>query len=421
MSMRSIQSKGDTTMNVLYPRCCGLDVHKKTVVACVRIAEGDKVSEEVRSFETMTKSIKQLGHWLRQNNVRHVAMEATGVFWKPIWNLLEDEFELMLVNAHHMRTVPGRKTDVNDSQWIAQLLAHGLLKASFVPNREMRQLRELLRFRATLSQDRSRVVNRLQKSLEDANIKLSAVATDILGRSGRDMLDRIIAGEEDPKVLAELARRRMRGKIPQLQEALEGHVTDHHRFILREMLDEIDRIDERIARIEKRAEEMMRDFSEAVARLETIPGVGHVTAQAMVAEIGVDMDQFPTAGHLASWAGVCPGNNESAGKRKSGRTRHGNKWLRRVLIQAAWAAARSKGCYFKEQYHRIAARRGAKRAIVSVAHSLLVVYWHMMNRGTSYQELGADYLTQLNSEYKTKRLVRQLEKLGHTVRLGSAA
>jgi transposase len=407
-------------MELLHGRCCGLDIHKDTVVACIRLSDGASVSEEIRSFTTMTRDILKLGDWLREREVRPVAMEATGVYWKPIWNLLEEEFELMLVNAQHMRAVPGRKTDVKDSQWIAQLLAHGLLRPSFVPDRAARQLRELARWRVSLVQERNRVTNRIQKLLEDANIKLSSVASDVLGKSGRAMLDALADGQNDPVVLAELALRQLRGKIPKLREALRGGMREHHRFMLREMLDQVDEVDRRIERVEARIEEQTRDFREAVARLETIPGVGHVTAQSLVAEIGVDMNRFPTAGHLASWAGMCPGNHESAGKRHSGKTRPGNKWLRRLLIQAAWAAARAKGTYLRAHYHRIAARRGRKRAIVAVGHTLLVIYWHMMSRGMNYAEMGEDYLNRLDTERKTRRLVKQLQSLGHNVQLNAA-
>jgi len=407
-------------MEVLHARCCGLDIHKDLIVACVRVAEGQAVTEDVRSFKAMTSDILKLGDWLREREVQHVAMEATGVYWKPIWNLLEEQFELMLVNARHMRAVPGHKTDIKDSQWIAQLLAHGLLRPSFVPDRPMRQLRELVRWRASLAQERSRMANRIQKLLEDANIKLSSVASDVLGKSGREMLESLAAGQSDPLELAELAHRRMRGKIPQLREALRGSVTEHHRFMLREMLDAVDEVNGRIERVETRIEEQTRNFHEAVARIETIPGVGHVTAQSLVAEVGVEMGRFPTAGHLASWAGLCPGNHESAGKRLGGKTNPGNRWLRRSLVQAAWAAARAKGTYLREHYHRIAARRGRKRAVVAVAHTILVIYWHLISQSTVYQELGGDYLNKLDAERKTQRLVKQLQSLGHKVQLDAA-
>ena len=284
----------------------------------------------------------------------------------------------------------------------------------------MRQLRELVRWRASLAQERSRMANRIQKLLEDANIKLSSVASDVLGKSGREMLESLAAGQSDPLELAELAHRRMRGKIPQLREALRGSVTEHHRFMLREMLDAVDEVNGRIERVETRIEEQTRNFHEAVARIETIPGVGHVTAQSLVAEVGVEMGRFPTAGHLASWAGLCPGNHESAGKRLGGKTNPGNRWLRRSLVQAAWAAARAKGTYLREHYHRIAARRGRKRAVVAVAHTILVIYWHLISQSTVYQELGGDYLNKLDAERKTQRLVKQLQSLGHKVQLDAA-
>lgn len=408
-------------MELMHERCCGLDVHKETIMACVRVADGKEAAREsIREFRTMTADLLQLGDWLREQRVRHVAMEATGVYWKPIWNLLESEFDLMLVNAHHIKAVPGRKTDVKDCQWIAQLLAHGLLRASFVPERPQRESRELVRWRVSLLQDRNRLANRVHKALEDANVKLASVATDVLGKSGRAMLESIVRGEDNPRILAELAQGRLRGKIPQLREALRGGVRGHHRFLLGEILAQIDAVDASIARVEARIDEKMRDFQRAVERLETVPGIGRATAQAMVAEIGVDMARFPTAGHLASWAGLCPGNNESAGKRKSGKTRRGNCWVRRVLVQAAWAASRSKKSYLKQHYHRIAARRGKKRAIVAVAHTLIVIYWNMMRNQTAYEELGEEYLDKLDRNRHAKYHLNRLQALGYNVQLNAA-
>lgn len=407
-------------MQTLHERCCGLDVHKQSISACVRVTQGAEAVEEFAAFGTMSSDILRLGDWLEGHGVRHVAMESTGVYWKPIWNLLEERFELMLVNAQHIKHVPGRKTDMMDCQWIAQLLACGLLAPSFVPERPQRELRELTRHRATLMQEKSRLANRVQKVLEDAGIKLASVASDVLGASGRAMLDQIVAGRTDPAELAELARRRMRGKIPQLREALAGRPTEHHRFMLGELLEQVRFVESRVARVEERIDEQTRPLADAVARLDTIPGVDVTTAQALAAEIGVNMEQFPSARHLASWAGICPGNHESAGKRKSGKTRKGSRWLRRALCQAAWAASHTKETYLREQYRRLLRRRGKKRALVAVAHSILAIAWHLLKRNLNYIELGADYFDRLSAEEQTKRLVRRLQKLGHKVMLDAA-
>ncbi len=347
-------------------------------------------------------------------------MESTGVFWKPIWNILEGSLELILVNARHIKNVPGRKTDVKDCDWIAQLLQHGLLRASFVPDRPQRDLRDLTRQRSQLTAEQSRVSNRIHKTLEDANIKLSSVATDILGVSGREMIAALIAGEEDPNQLAELARRKLRNKLPELREALRGHLTDHHRFMLRQLMDHLTYLDRQIAAFEQRIAELMRPFQEAIERLTTIPGVGELTAQNILAEIGTDMSRFPTDQHLASWAAMCPGNRESAGKRKSGHTNHGNRWLRTALVQAAWAASHSKNTYLAAQYRRLAGRRGKKRAIVAVGHTLLVMIYHMLKEGVDYRELGHDYLDKLQPQRLTHYLVKRLESLGHQVILRPA-
>jgi transposase len=331
-------------MDTLYPRCAGIDVHKNNVVVCLRCVDRSaKVIDEVRTFATMTRDLLALSDWLASHGVSHVAMESTGVYWKPVFNILAGRVEVILVNAEHIKQVPGRKTDVKDCQWIAQLLQHGLLKASFVPAEPIRELRDLTRQRTQLIQERSAAANRIQKVLEDANVKLASVATDVLGASGRDMLQALIDGETDPAELADLARRRLREKIPQLQLALEGRVTDHHRFLLRMHLDHVAHLEELIGRLSARIEEKMAPFARAQERLETIPGVSQRVAETVAAEIGVDMKQFPSAGHLASWAGMCSGNNESAGKRRSGRTTKGDRWLKRILVQAAWAASHTKG------------------------------------------------------------------------------
>jgi transposase len=408
-------------MDTLFPRCAGIDVHKSNVVVCARTTDGSgKPREEARTFATMTANLLALADWLADLGVTHVAMESTGVYWKPVFHLLEGRFTVILVNAQHIKQVPGRKTDVKDCQWIAQLLQHGLLKASFVPPEPIRELRDLTRQRTQLIGERASAANRIQKVLEDANIKLAGVATDVLGVSGRDMLEALIAGETDPAKLADLARKRLREKIPALRLALHGHVTAHHRFLLRLHLDHITQLEELIGRLGARIEEALAPFAEAVQRLQTIPGISQRTAETVVAEVGPDGGPFATAEHLASWAGMCPGNDESAGKRRSGRSTKGNRWLKRILVQAAWAASRTKDTYLAAQYRRLAKRRGRKKALVAVGHTLLVIIYHVLKRGTSYAELGADYLDRLEPERLTRQLVNRLEKLGHKVTLEPA-
>ncbi len=405
-------------MDTLFPRCAGIDVHKANVVVCARLADRPgKAGEEVRTFSTMTRDLLALADWLAERGVTHVAMESTGVYWKPVFNLLEGRFDILLANAEHIKQVPGRKTDVKDCQWIAQLLQHGLLKASFVPPAPIRELRDLTRQRAQLVAEKASAANRIQKILEDANIKLAGVATDVLGTSGRAMLEALIAGVSDPEKLAELARMRLRAKIPQLRLALRGRVTEHHRFLLRMHLDHIGHLEGLIGRLSERIEAAMAPFAEAAARLTTIPGVSRRVAETVLAEIGPRMEQFPTAGHLASWAGMSPGNNESAGKRRSGHTTHGNRWLRQMLVQAAWAAGRSKGTYLAEQYRRLVKRRGAKRALVAVGHTLLVMIYQVLKKEAAYVELGPDYFDRLEPERLTRQLVKRLESLGHKVTL----
>jgi transposase len=408
----------EPAMDILYRGCAGLDVHKKTVVACVRHIDGaGRTHQEVRTFGTMTCHLLALSDWLAEQGVQQVAMESTGVYWKPVFNILEGRLAVMLVNAQHIKQVPGRKTDVKDCAWIAQLLQHGLLRASFVPPTPIRELRDLTRPRAQLVAEKATAANRIQKVLEDANIKLASVATDVLGVSGRDMLEAIIAGEEDAEQLADKARKRLRNKIPELQTALQGRVTAHHRFQLRLLLDHWNHLAELIARLGTRIEEVMVPFAEAVERLTTIPGVEQRTAETVIAEIGPDMNQFPTAEHLASWAGMCPRNNESAGKRKSGRTTKGSRWLRQRLTQAAWAASHTKDTYLSAQFRRLAARRGKKRALVALGHTLLVIMYHLLKDRTTYQDLGGDFLERLEPERVTRQLIRRLEKLGHKVTL----
>jgi transposase len=405
-------------MDTMYRCCAGLDVHKETVAACVRrVDSAARISKEVRTFGTTTAQLLALLDWLKAQGVEAAAMESTGVFWKPIWNILEGSIHLILVNARHIKNVPGRKTDVKDCDWIAQLLQHGLLRASFVPPRPQRELRDLTRHRSQLVAERSRAASRVQKILEDANIKLASVATDTLGVSGRAMIRALIAGQDDPKQLAELARRRLREKLPQLTEALRGHVTEHHRFMLEQLMDHLEYLDRQIARFDERIERLMVPFQQAVQRLVTIPGVGPRTAQNVLAEIGTDMSRFLTDQHLASWAAMCPGNRESAGKRQSGRTRHGNRWLRTALVQAAWAASHTKKTYLSSQYRRLAGRRGKKRAIVAVGHTMLVMMYHMLKNGVDYQELGSDYLDKLRCHHLTHYLVKRLQSLGHEVTL----
>jgi transposase len=406
-------------METIYRCCAGLDIHKMTVVACVRrIEPSGRVHEEVRTFGTMTAELLLLSDWLAEAGVTHVAMESTGVYWKPVFNLLEGRFEVLLVNPRHIKQVPGRKTDVKDCQWIAHLLQCGLLRGSFIPPKPIRELRDLTRQRSQLVAEKASVANRIQKVLEDANIKLAGVATDVLGVSGRAMIRALIAGREDPEELAELARRRLRRKLPELRAALRGRASEHHRFLLGHLMSHLDALEGLITDLNLRIAAVMPPFAEAVDRLKTIPGVDQRTAEGLVAEIGTDMGRFPTAGHLASWAGMCPGNNESAGKHRSGRTTKGDRWLRQTLTQASWAASHTRGTYLSAQYHRLAARRGKKRAVVALGHTLLEIVYHVLKDQATYQELGADYLDRLEPERLTRQLVRRLEKLGHKVTLG---
>ena len=408
-------------MQVVYQRCCGLDVHKKVIAACVLLSdERGRKRRELRTFGTMTRDLLALADWLHGLGVEQVAMESTGVYWKPVWNILEGQFDLLLVNAQQIKAVPGRKTDIKDCEWIADLLQHGLLRRSFVPEPAIRELRDLTRYRAVLAQERATVANRIQKVLEDANIKLASVATDVLGQSGRSMLEAMVAGQQDPEQLAELARRRLRAKIPELRRALQGQMKDHHRFLLRRLLEHLRFVESQIAELEQEIERRMGPFQEAVTRWTTIPGIEKMVAWSLVAEIGTKMEQFPSAQHLASWAGVCPGNNESAGKRRSGTTRRGNPWLRRVLCQAAWPASRTQGTYLSAQFHRLAARRGRKRAIIAVAHSLLVIAHCLQRQQADYREHGGDYFDRLNAEGLKRHLLRRLARLGYKATLEPA-
>jgi transposase len=403
-------------VDVLYDRCCGLDIHKKLVVACL-ITPGPKGAphKEVRSFGTMTGDLLQLGDWLEEHGVTHVAMEATGVYWKPLFNLLEDRFTLVLANAQHIKQVPGRKTDVRDCEWIGDLLRHGLLRASYIPDRVQRELRELTRYRTTLVRERAREVNRIQKTLEGANIKLGDVASDVLGMSGRRMLDAMIAGTTDTATLADLAQGRLRDKRASLERALEGRMGDHQRFLLAEQLAHLDGLDQLIARISAQIAERVHPVDEVIERLDAIPGVGRRIAEVLVAEVGTDMGRFPSAAHLASWAGVCPGNNESAGKRKSGRIRRGSPWLRTALVEAAHAAVRTKDTYLGAQFRRLASRRGAKKASIAVAHSILVAVYHLLEHNCPYADLGGNYFDERARDYVARRLVQRLQGLGYRV------
>ena len=409
-------------MEVIYPRCCGLDIHKKTVVACVILSDpGQPPRKETQTFRTMTADLLALADWLSELECTHVAMESTGVYWRPIYNLLEGLFELLLVNAQHIKTVPGRKTDVKDAAWIAELLRHGLLRGSFVPSRPQRQLRELTRYRTTLVQERARTINRLQNVLEDANIKLASVVTDIRGVSARAMLEALIAGERDVQVLSELARGRMRSKRAELEEALRGCFAPHHSFLLTEHLSHIDYLDEAIERVSATVEQSLAADQDAVALLDTIPGVGQHTAEILIAEIGTDMNRFPSAKHLASWAGMCPGNRESGGKRLSGKTRKGSRWLRQALVEVAHVASKTKGTYLAAQYQRLASRRGKKRALVALGHTVLVIAYHILKQRQPYRDLGAMYFDKFEQHRVEKRLVHRLECLGYQVILQPSA
>ncbi len=408
-------------MEVLYPRCCGLDVHKKTVVACLLTPGPDGATTKViRTFGTMTAELMELADWLTAEGCTHVAMESTGVYWKPIWNLLEQRFHLLLVNARHIKAVPGRKTDVHDSEWIADLLQHGLLQGSFVPDRAQRELRELTRYRTTLVRERTAQANRLQKTLEGANIKLAAVATDILGTSGRQMLAALAEGSLEPAAIADLAKGLLRKKLPQLEQALTGQVDTHQRFLIRQHLVQIEGLETAVADVSAEIAARLRPVDDVLTRLDTIPGIGRWVAEALVAELGTDMSRFPSSQHLASWAGMCPGNNSSAGKRYSGKTRKGSPWLRVLLIQAAHAAGRTRGTYLASQYRRLAARRGSKRAAVAVGHTILVMVYHLLREGTEYEDLGPSYFDERDRVAVERRLVRRLEQLGYRVSLEQA-
>jgi transposase len=416
-------------MDVMHERVAGLDVHKEMIVGCVRIMAGGKATRECRTFEATTAGLEALLGWLTESGCTHVAMEATGVYWKPVWNILsEGKFELIVANAAHIKNVPGRKTDMNDAMWIADLLACGLIKASFVPEQEIQELRSLLRTRKQLTREQTRHVQRIQKTLEEANIKLDSVITDIMGVSGRRMIEAMIEGQRNPFTLAELADGRIKASRKQLYDALHGRLTDHHRFMLRLHLRQydalagaIDELDQEIdAAIERMGTEVVvsqATFRALIGLLCTIPGVRELSATTILAEVGTDMGRFPTAGHLVSWAGLCPGHNESAGKRKSSRLRKGAPWLKTVMVQCAWGAIRTKDSYYRAQFNRLTSKHGKKKAACAVAASILIAVYHMLKDGTHHQDLGANHFDHRSTEIKAKRLAAQIAKLGFQVEL----
>ena len=408
-------------MEVLHARCAGLDVHKDTVVACIRIASKGTATQDVRTFQTTTSQLLALSDWLSEQEVTHVAMEATGVYWKPVWHILEESFELVLANAAHIKNVPGRKTDVNDAMWISDLLAHGLIRGSFVPEASIQELRALTRTRKQLVREKAQHMQRIQKTLEDANIKLASVITDILGMTGRGILEALIRGETDPEKLVDLRRGRLKATRAELVEALRGRVTRNHRFLLELHLNQIDALDKSIESVEKEVGELLEPFRAAAELLKTIPGVSDTVADVIIAEIGVDMLRFPTAGHLVSWAGLCPGNDESAGKRRSTRVRKGAPWLKTTLVQAAWAGSRTRGTYLRTQFLRLKTRRGPKKAIMAVAASMLTAIYYMLRDSVPYRDLGPDYFDRMDTTKVTTRLVRRLESLGFHVELKEAS
>jgi len=411
------------TVELLHPRCAGLDVAKDELVACVRVPDGHGGrAQQVRTFPTFTSGLEALAGWLAAEGVTQVVMEATGQYWKPIWYVLEGAgFELLLVNARHVKILPGRKTDVCDAAWLAELLEHGLLRGSFVPPAPIRELRDLTRYRKRLIQAHSAECQRIQKTLEDAGIKLDSVATDVLGASGRAMLVALVAGERDPQALAELAKGRLRTKLPQLRQALRGRFSDHHALLVRLALAHLEHMEGTIAALNRRVDEVIAPFARARDQLDTITGVGKRAAETIVAEIGTDMTVFPTAGHLASWAGRCPGNNLTGGKRRSGKPTRGNRWLGEVLIECAWAAARSRDTYLSAQYWRLARRIGKKKAAVAVGHSILVIAWHLLTDDCDYQDLGGDYFIRRDTDRQRQRAVAQLQALGYRVVLEPVA
>jgi len=405
-------------MENLFLCCAGLDLHKESVEACVRRMEPNgRLHQQTRRWGTMTQDILMMADWLAAQGVTHVAMESTGVYWKPIYNILESRFTVLLVNARHLKQVPGRKSDIRDCQWIAQLLQHGLLKGSFIPPLPQRELRDLTRHRTQLVEEKTRTSNRIEKVLEDANIKLGSVASEVLGVSGRAMIRALIEGEKDPGQMADLAQRQLRGKIPDLKKALEGHLTEHHRFLLRLLWKQLTQQEALIAELEAKIEEVTVPFADEIERLDAVPGIDRRVAEVVLAEVGADMNPFPTHRHVAAWAGMSPGNEESAGKRQKRRITPGNRWLKRTLVQAAWAASHTKNSYLASQYRRLVGRRGKKRALIAVGHSILVILYYLLKEGTQYADLGADFFDRLEPQRLTRYYVKRLERLGHKVTL----
>jgi transposase len=405
-------------MQVIHPRCAALDVHKKTVVTTIMKTQGDgSVQEWTRTFSTMTADLLALDDWLRSHEVEVIAMESTGVFWRPVFNLLEEGRQVILVNAQHMKAVPGRKTDVKDSQWLADLLRHGFLQASFIPPKPVRELRDLMRYRKTIVHERADEVNRLQKVLETATIKLSSVATDVLGKSGRSMLDAMRGGQTDAEVLAELARGRLRATLPELRKALDGRVHPHHRVLLTRILAPIDFLEESLAHLQLEMEQYLHPFEEAMQLAQSVVGIDETAAASIIAEIGTDMERFASDKHIASWAGLCPGNKQSGGKRLSGKTTKGNPYLRAILFEVAWAIAHTKDHYLSAFYHRLARRHGKRKAITALAHKVLVILSHILRTKKPYTDLGADYFDQRDRERIERHHIHRLEQLGYAVTL----
>jgi transposase len=408
-------------VEVIHPRCAGLDVHQKMVVACARVMEGRSLQQEVRTFSTTTAGLLQLSDFLSSHGCTHVVMESTGIYWKPVWHVLEGSFELVLANAGHVRNVPGRKTDVNDATWLADLLAHGLIRGSFVPPVPIQEARDLTRTRTQLNREIAQHTQRIQKTLEQANIKLTEVITHVLGVTGRAILEALIAGQSDPDALVQLRRGKLKASEQELREALDGRVRDHHRFLLRLHLDQIDALEKAVETVERRLEVVLSPFREKLELLTTIPGVSSTTAAILLAEIGPDMSQFHSSPHLVSWAGLCPRSDQSAGKRRSTHLRQGNTWLKTALVQSAWAAARKKDSYLRGQYYRLKARRGGKKAAVAVAASMLTAAFHILLRGVPYQDLGPTFPDRRHKEVTVRHLVSRLRNLGIDVEIKSAA
>jgi transposase len=411
-------TRQEEMMELLHARCCGLDVHKNTVVACLRLAVDGKITTEVRTFGTTTVELLRLSKWLAASECTHVAMEATGIYWKPVWHILDDgEFVLILANAAHVKNVPGRKTDVNDAMWLAELLAHGLIRSSFVPDHQTQEMRTLLRTRKQLTRESARHIQRVQKTLEDANIKLDSVLSDVMGKSGRAMIEALIAGETNPVKLAGLADRRVKASQEELRESLRGRVTKHHRFLLRLHVDQIDAVTAAIATIDAEVEAELAPFRRAVEQLTSIPGIKKIGAEVILSEIGIDMSRFPSAGHLLSWACLCPRNDESAGKRRSNRVRKGSVWLKTTMVQCAWSAVKKKDSYLQALFYRIRARRGDKKAILAVAAAMLTAVFHMLKDGTMYHDLGRNYFDQRSKDTQKHRLIKRLADLGYAAQL----